>query len=368
MITLSNPCTIGDLEMTCYQVNVVISRGCSGEVLMNTAVVAGHVCVDLVPSLSVIPPMTPGVLAEVGRLGVSAGGCVGGTGRALAELGTPTRLAAVVGDDKLGEILLSQLNQFAPDTSGVVRHGGRSTSYSIVLEPDGQDRAFWHHSGANHLFDGTALDLTGASLLHLGYPSLLPALYGADGEPWIVLLRRARRDGVITSLDLATVDPRSPAADVNWRRLLSRVLPLTDLISPSVEDLTSALGRSAPRSLEEVAAMAGELLALGAAVVLLTAGRSGMLLATGSRSRLEAAGAGLAEQAGAWADRRLWVPSVAVKVRTTTGAGDAATAGLVHAVLQGLDPEAAAQSAARSAARRIGGPDLAETNVKEMTR
>lgn len=322
---------------------------------MGKALVAGHVCVDLSPGLSAPPPATPGVLTEVGRLAVSAGGCVGGTGRALAELGTPTRLACVIGEDELGDVLLSQLRRFAPDTTGVVRHAELSTSYSVVVEPTGRDRAFWHHSGANDSFNGTDIDLTGVSLLHLGYPSLLPALCEADAERWLSLLRRARREGVITSLDLATIDPRSRAAAVKWRRLFDRVLPYTDVVSPSVDDVASALGHRRPASQDEVAAMSRELVAQGAAVVLLTAGRSGLQLTTGSRARLEAAGEGLAARAGEWADRQLWVPSLPVEVRTTTGAGDAATAGLLHAVLQGSDPEVAAHAAAQAAARRISG-------------
>ena len=45
-------------------------------------------------------------------------------------------------------------------------------------------------------------------------------------------------------------------------------------------------------------------------------------------------------------------------VRTTLGAGDAATAGLLYGLLEGLEPRATLELAARTAAARVSGAPL----------
>jgi sugar/nucleoside kinase (ribokinase family) len=324
---------------------------------MRTAVVAGHLCVDLVPELSALPHTGPGELAEIGPLRVSPGGCVANTGGDLAALGAPVTAVADVGDDELGTLLVRLLAERGPRTDHVRRLAGHATSYTIVLQPPGHDRSFWHHVGANAAFDGSALALDGAGLLHLGYPSLLPALLAADGDPLVALLTRARRAGVTTSLDLAVVSPESPAGRLGWPRLLARILPLVDLITPSTEDVRSALGL-APEALAETA---DRLVGLGAAVAMVTGGADGLALRTADAGRLAAAGGLFAEERRrqAWAGYRESMPALAVEVRTTLAAGDAATAGLLYGVLAGLDPAASLRLAAQTAAARVAGRAIA---------
>src|SRR5918994_3511345 len=179
---------------------------------MRTVVVAGHVCVDLIPEVPAGGATEPGELLEVGPL-------------------------ADAGDDELGAALVQLLRARGMRTDQVRLRGGRSTSYSLVFEGEGRDRSFWHHVGANAEWDGTAVDLTGARLLHVGYPSLLPALIADGGRPLEALLARARAAGITTSLDLAVIDPASAAAREDWPALLGRVLPLVDVLSPSVDDV-----------------------------------------------------------------------------------------------------------------------------------
>src|SRR5205823_1161954 len=130
----------------------------------------------------------------------------------------------------------------------------------LVLEPPGIDRSFWHHVGANAECDGTAFELTGVELLHVGYPSLLPAMTADGGEPLVALFARARAAGITTSLDLAVVDPASPAARLDWSALLRRVLPLVDVLSPSVADVrTTFRGPGAgPRNVVRTSATLGD--------------------------------------------------------------------------------------------------------------
>src|SRR5438067_7732975 len=244
---------------------------------MGSVLVGGHVCVDLAPVLPAVPRTRPGELVEVGALAVRPGGCVANTGGGLAAPGAPVEAAGEAGDDELGDLLVRLLSFRGVDTGQLRRRPGRSTSYSLVLEPPGVDRSFWHHVGANAQCDGTDFDLTGVDLLHVGYPSLLPAMTADGGEPLVALFARARAAGITTSLDLAVVDPASPAARLNWSALLRRVLPLVDVLSPSVAEVRTTFRGPAPGP--------DELLDMGVAVLMLTSGPDGLELRTGSAAR-----------------------------------------------------------------------------------
>jgi sugar/nucleoside kinase (ribokinase family) len=324
---------------------------------MRAAIVAGHLCLDLIPELPALPSTGPGDLAEVGALRLSPGGCVANTGGDLAALGATVVAVADVGDDELGAVLVHMLAERGTRTDQVRRLPGHSTSYSIVLQPPGRDRSFWHHVGANAAFDGSAVELDGAGLLHVGYPSLLPALMASDADPLVALLTRARTAGVTTSLDLAVLDPDSPAVALDWPRLLARILPLVDVMTPSADDVRTAL-RVEPEGLAQTA---DRLVRLGAAVVMVTGGRDGLAMQTADADRLEHAGAMFADEQRrrAWAGCVDFTPALKVEVRTTLGAGDAATAGLLYGVLAGLHPVASLRLAAETAAARVAGDAIA---------
>lgn len=312
------------------------------------ALVAGVVCVDLTPRLAALPRSAPGELAEIGPLAVSAGGCVANTSGALAALGTPVEGVGDVGDDELGALLPRLLAARGIGTGRIRAVPGRSTSYTVVVQPDGHDRSFWHHVGANAGFDGAAVDadaLAGADLLHVGYPSLLPALAADGGAGLHALLARARGAGVTTSLDLAVLDP---AADADWAEILTRVLPLVDVVSPSVDDVRPVFG---PAVGDDPAALARHLVGLGAGVAMVTAGTAGARLCTAGPHRPAAGGPAPA----GWAGVELGAAAPDVPVRTTVGTGDAATAGLLHGLLTGAGPAESLALAMATAGRVLAG-------------
>jgi sugar/nucleoside kinase (ribokinase family) len=317
------------------------------------AVVAGHICIDLMPELPGAPCVETGRLAAVGPMVLRPGGSVANTGLGLAQLGLRTRLAADVGADELGAVLVGMLGGPNVDASGVRQLPCGATSYSVVVQPPGADRTFWHHVGTNATFDGVAVDLHGADLLHVGYPPILPALAASGAAGLLALLERAGAAGLTTSVDLADMDPASPAAAEDWHAVLARTLPHVGVFAPSVDDLASVLGGDAARTPAAVAALGRHLLRLGAAVVLLKAGPSGLYLGTADGERLAHGGAVLAASGPEWACRELWAPSMQVEVVGTTGAGDAAIAGLLFALSDGDGPEDALALAAATAAVRV---------------
>jgi len=329
-----------------------------GESTVKPVIVGGHLCLDLVPALSGPPVIQPGRLVQVGPLALSAGGCVGNTGLTLASLGVPVKLVGNVGADQLGRVLRSMIRRSVGDASGIRRCPGFGTSYSVVWETVGHDRAFWHHIGANAEFDGSAVTFERGATFHLGYPTHLPALYNDDGAALSRLLRRARDSDVTISIDLAAVDPASEATAVDWHRVLSSVLRDVDVITPSVDDLVALFP---DRSGLDPIGWADLLLTWGAAVVMVTAGAAGLYLRTGTEARLRTAGWSLRSQAAGWAERELWVPSAVNEVRSTTGAGDAAAAGLLAGLANGNGPVEAAKLAALTAAARIAGGPVADS-------
>jgi sugar/nucleoside kinase (ribokinase family) len=322
---------------------------------VKSVVVAGHMCLDLLPRITSMPSLEPGRLSHVGAMTVQPGGCVANVGGILAALGAPVRLYADLGSDALAATLVSLLLARGADVSGF-RVTESSTSYSIVVQADGHDRTFWHHVGANASFDGETVDLGEAALLHLGYPSILPAMIRDGGEPLRALFGRARAMGVTTSLDLAVIGAPGAASRAWWGSFLASTLPWVDVLTPSKDDLTSATGRTIDADPRSAVDAASWLIGLGAAVVVVSAGSAGMALATGSAERLAAGGETVSRLGAGWFEQRIWLPVQPVpKPATTTGAGDAASAGFLHGLMAGSNPHEALRLAADTAMRQIVG-------------
>ncbi|MGN6125218.1 MAG: PfkB family carbohydrate kinase [Humibacter sp.] len=262
---------------------------------------AGHLCVDLVPRTHRFV-VEPGGLSEIGPLSLRLGGSVANTGIALTALGHDVAIAARVGDDELG-LLASRLVARSGLAGEPIVTPGQGTSYSLVVEPDGADRAFLHHSGANAAFDGDEAHVDGADIVHVGYPSLLPALIADGGAGLLTLLERARTAGAVTSLDLAVVDASS---GVDWYDLLGRAMPLVDIASPSVDDLRSALHEptATPDQLVEL------LLGWGAGVAAVSDGPRGLTLGAADADRLSTSGTTLAGPAARPHTPEDWIASV----------------------------------------------------------
>ena len=323
---------------------------------VHSVLVAGHVCIDITPELTVVPELVPGQLYEIGPAQLTVGGCVANTGLALAVAGVQTRVCARVGNDPLGEIARRLLAEEGVDLEDVTTTAGAATSYSIVLQLPGRDRTFWHHPGANAAFTGREVNLDGVDILHLGYPPLLPALLADDAAPLLNLLKEARNRHITTSIDLAVVDPRSRAADVGWRRVFARIMPYVDIATPSIDDLTSALTIAQVPDDDLVEECARHLVDDGCAVAAVSAGARGAFVVSAGLDRLAAAGAALSSVRSALSSTSEWVLATAPQaVVSTTGAGDAATAGLLYGLAQGTGIRRATRLASRFAAAAIEG-------------
>lgn len=332
-----------------------------------SVVVAGHICLDVIPALPPDPgrrALLPGSLDMIGPATLGVGGCVGNTGIALHRLGLRTHLVARVADDPFGAVLRNLVREALPGGSTHLRMTpGEPASYSVVLNRPGEDRAIGHFPGVNDTFvadDVAPALLRGAALLHVGYPPLMAALVADGGRELGRLLATARDMGVATSLDMANANLDAAEGGVSWGELLAAVLPDVDVFLPSLDEACHMLGRRVERdaqgapTLAFVGRLAEELLALGVAIAGVKLGDQGLYVRTDRAERIARVPHALSPP---WADRELYSTVFEADVVGTAGAGDTTIAGFLFGLLSGMSPEDAVTAACAVGGSSTEAPD-----------
>ncbi len=342
-----------------------------------SAIVAGHLCLDIIPLIAGVTPeafraaFVPGRLIDVGPVALSTGGAVSNTGLALHKLGVPTQLMGKIGDDLFSQAIRRLVAGHDPHLAdGMIVDPQVNTAYTIVINPPGIDRIFLHCPGANETFgaDDVRYELVaGAGLFHFGYPPLMKRMYSDNGTQLSSMYRRAKALGVTTSLDMA-LPGNSSARNADWRTILTVTLPHVDIFLPSIEEILLMLHRETYERLRGATAdgdvlsavkpelltdLGSELLAMGARIVGLKLGHRGFYLRTAGQPALTALGRGRPADLTRWADRELWAPCFQVAVVGTTGSGDATIAGFLAALLRDLAPEEAVNAAVAVGACKV---------------
>lgn len=335
---------------------------------MKPIAVAGHVCLDIIPSFAarswdIGELMVPGKLIDVGKALLSTGGAVSNTGLALHRLGAPVRLIGKTGDDLFADSIASLFeSQGVGLSDGLVRNASVPTSYTVVINPPGIDRIFFHCPGANDAFgpeDVLPEAIQGCSIFHFGYPTLMKRMFEDEGAELEKVLKIAKAQGLATSLDMSLPDPASPAGKAPWRKILERCLPYVDTYVPSIEEVISMLKPGSPfvYDRELLHQASDELLGMGAGLAMIKLGTNGVYLRTSSsHSRLQFLGS-LGCNVDAWTDQEIFAPIFEVEVAGTTGCGDSAIAGFLMSAANGLSPNEALEIAAATGACRAESPD-----------
>jgi sugar/nucleoside kinase (ribokinase family) len=351
------------------------------------AVVAGHICLDIIPSFDHLQPgqfeqlFKPGHLVTTGKAVFSTGGSVSNTGLALHLLGITTRLVAKVGDDAFAPVVRSLVNRFGPHLADdITSDPAVATAYTVIINPPGTDRIFLHCPGANDDFgaDDVRYELLDqVSLFHFGYPPIMRRMHIDAGSQLVEVLRRAKLTGVTTSLDLTFPDPSSSGGKADWPAIFRRALPHVDVFVPSFEELLFTLRRYLYEELaqdysprgdtggdvlkratpELLTSLSDELLSMGVKVALIKLGERGLYLRTASGEALRNMGRAAPADPQAWANIELWAPCFEVHVAGTTGSGDATIAGFLAALLRDFDPIRAVNTAVAVGACNVEAAD-----------
>lgn len=339
--------------------------------------VAGHICLDIIPEFHKEAAVLPGRLMKVGKALTALGGAVANTGLALQRLGFSPCLIGKVGDDPFGHSIVRALEDIDPDlAAGMVVAAGADSSYTLVVSPPETDRCFWHFEGTNSHFgenDVNIQKLKNVRLFHLGYPTLMEQLYKNGGEELERLVRKVKEAGLTVSLDLAEIDPDSPAAGEYWPYIFRRVLPHVDIFLPSLEEWFVLAQPSLFRqwkaqcpegdlpafaSPDLLHNLAGEMLDMGVAVAGVKLGSQGLYIRTSDKmDRIAAMGRGGPGQTADWAGREWLVPCFQVEVKGATGAGDCTYAGFLGGLLKGLSLEESLLRAAAAGACNVEASD-----------
>lgn len=327
-------------------------------------VVAGHICLDVIPGFPAMSldtfekSFTPGRLIEVGPIKFSTGGPVSNTGLALHRLGIYSQLMGKVGDDQFGQAVRQTVSAYGPEmAAGLVVDSSTSTSYTIVINPPGLDRIFLHSPGANDTFradDVRYEQVAEADLFHFGYPPIMKSMYENKGRELAGIFRRVKETGVTTSLDMALPHPSTAAGQADWVTILEATLPNVDIFLPSAEEILYMLRRDTYYELDRAAAggdvleqftpgllssLSQEMLEYGVKVVVIKLGHRGIYTRTAGQAAIQAMGRARPADPAAWADKELWGPALKIEEVGATGAGDAAIAGFLAAFLRGLPVE-----------------------------
>lgn len=266
---------------------------------MRAITLGAHVLDVLARPVDGIPEGQGGALLD--QIRVAPAGTAGGTAVILAKLGANVRSVGAVGDDPLGDLLISLLQRHGVDTTLVHRREGVQTSASVLpIRADGSRPAL-HVIGANATLsaDDLSPDVLGdATHLHVGAPELLdPSLIAA-------LLHAARQRGITTSADML-----APGDFPGILDMVAPALQHVDHLLPNDEQVLGFTGTS------DIVEGCRRLLATGVGTVAATCGADGAVVVTN--------------------DAVERVPAYEIAVVDTSGCGDAFSAGYLRGLALG---------------------------------
>jgi sugar/nucleoside kinase (ribokinase family) len=217
-----------------------------------------------------LPP--EGALHLLDDMPVRAGGCAANVAIDLSKQGISVDVAGCVGRDSAADLLFSSLEAHHIGATAVVRMEGWSTSKTVILLIEGQDRRYFHVAGANRAFRIEHLSRAWAAGLKVFYLGGLFALPGIDLQSLGEFLRFCRNAGVITVVDV--VCPQIPPGVVELRS----ILPCIDVIVPNEDEARAFTGVTdcfdQLRAFQEA----------GANTVIITRGSQGSVAARGQKT------------------------------------------------------------------------------------
>lgn len=251
-----------------------------------------------------MPALPPeGALALLDDMPVRAGGCAANVAIDLAKQGVRVQVAGCVGHDSASEVLYRTFEAHDVGASHVVRVDHYPTSKTVILLIEGQDRRYFHVTGANRAFSVDHLSRDWLASLKVFYLGGLFGLPGIDLKALADLLKFCREQKVLTVVDV--IAPENLAGLLPLKPLL----PLIDVFVPNEDEARAFTG------LTNVHDQVRMLEKAGANTVIITRGGEGTV----------------AVQNG-----RIWSSGTfQMDVVDPSGSGDAFTSGVIRSLLEG---------------------------------
>ena len=251
-----------------------------------------------------------GELIPTDKIELNLGGCASNVAMDLARLGVDVTLSGCVGDDAFSDFIVRSVSVPHIDITRLQRSAGRCPGTALHINVKEQDRRFICTTGANddYVFDDALFqliadaNLSAPKVFYLGGFFMLRAL---ETERTVQFFQSAREHGWTTLLDVVLYGDRP------YWNLVEPLLPLTDIFLPNDHEGEMIAGEQAIQD------QAKKFLDAGVGAAIITQGELGTLYF--SEKEQFRAGVYPTNYVGG------------------AGAGDAFTAGLIGALLEGRD-------------------------------
>jgi sugar/nucleoside kinase (ribokinase family) len=209
---------------------------------MSDIVNVGICCVDAIGrTIDDYPP--PGGLRLFDDLTLTTGGNAVNCSIALGKMGVDCQAVIKVGDDALGEFVISELRKYGVNIDGVVHGRGIHTPYTFACIFTGGQRSFFHTQGANGTLCYDDIDKAIIRKARYCFVTGTMVMKTFDGVQTAHLLADAQKAGVRTLLDTVYVDNASPEL---WHANIDPCLPVLDYFIPSQPEAKKITGLQSP--------------------------------------------------------------------------------------------------------------------------
>ncbi|HET9595066.1 MAG TPA: sugar kinase [Anaeromyxobacteraceae bacterium] len=284
-----------------------------------------HIADVLGRPVTEIPPGQNIALLEEIRITVA--GTAAGTAVDLAKLGADVYAMGALGEDELGNFVVSTMQRYGIHTEGLVRKKGVQTSATMLpIRPNGERPAL-HVTGTNGELTYEDVDLAlidRAQYLHIGGTPLMARF---DGAPMTKVFEHARERGVVTTYDILAI-PRPGVL-----QKVEAPLPYVDYFMPGLEEAVMLTGLSDRKDVIR------HFVDKGARHTVFKMGAEGSSI-------------GWVENG---AVKEIRIPTYKVNVVDSTGCGDAYCAGFIVGLSMGWDLERAGRLGSAAGALVVQG-------------
>ena len=269
-----------------------------------TIAVFGSLNMDLVTQVSRLP--LPGETLMGNEFFTTPGGKGANQAVAAAKLGIPTTLIGRVGDDDWGRSLLSGLQTYGVETSGIQVDSTIHSGVAIITVAETGENQIIGVYGANECLDQSDVDRL-IPVLNDSKVLLLQLEVAIDAVK--LAAQSAQEAGVMVILDPAPVPKTS----------IVHLYPYIDLLIPNETEASQLVGFEV-NSVETATQAAFVLHNQGAKAVIIKLGAQGALYSEENDSEIMTA----------------FVPAFEVNAIDTVAAGDAFAGGLAVAIVEGF--------------------------------